>query len=367
MSYQRYTNTIRNLNVTAPFIGPEAQERQSGILFKARLGANESVFGPSPKVISAIKENATEIWKYCDPENYDLRHVIAEFHGVSSENVVITEGIDGGLGLINRLLVDSDEIVVTSQGAYPTFNFHVAACGGRCIKVPYKGNHEDIYTLLEKAKKLEAKMLYLSNPDNPMGTWWPASEIEFLIKHLPGNTTLVLDEAYCDTAPHEAIPAIDISNPMVLRFRTFSKAYGLAGARIGYCIAEASVISKFDSVRNHYGINRLAQIAAVAAINDQDHLKAIVDKIAISRARIADISHANGLIPIDSGTNFVAVDLLHDGLFAQKVIRGLLAFGVFVRMPSVAPLNRCIRISAGTQDDLDLLEVTLPKVLSAAF
>ncbi|NQX79288.1 MAG: aminotransferase class I/II-fold pyridoxal phosphate-dependent enzyme [Hyphomicrobiaceae bacterium] len=154
---------------------------------------------------------------------------------------------------------------------------------------------------------------------------------------------------------------------MVLRFRTFSKAYGLAGARIGYCIAEASVISKFDSVRNHYGINRLAQIAAVAAINDQDHLKAIVDKIAISRARIADISHANGLIPIDSGTNFVAVDLLHDGLFAQKVIRGLLAFGVFVRMPSVAPLNRCIRISAGTQDDLDLLEVTLPKVLSAAF
>jgi len=366
MAHPAYTKIIQNLPATVPFVGPEAQERQRGAPFKARIGANESVFGPSPKVVAALQEAAAEVWKYCDPDNYDLKHAIAEFHGVGFENVVITEGIDGGLGLVNRMLVEAGDTVITSDGAYPTFNFHVAACGGQVVKVPFKEDREDINGLLDHAVKHKAKILYLANPDNPMGTWWGGSDVESLIKALPAGTTFVLDEAYCDTAPTDALPAIDVSNPMVLRFRTFSKAYGLAGARIGYCLGEAGVIANFDKVRNHYGINRLAQIAALAALQDQEYLKQTVARIAAARTRISDIASANGLSAIESATNFVAVDCMRDGDFAQRVMKELLARDVFVRMPAVAPLNRCVRIGTGTPADLDVFAQVLPAALEAA-
>ncbi len=366
MSHPRYTKIIQNLPATVPFVGPEAQERQRGTPFKARIGANESVFGPSPNAVSAIRDAAADTWKYCDPDNYELRQAIAALHGVAMDNVVITEGIDGGLGVANRLLVESGDTVITSDGAYPTFNFHVAACGGHSVKVPFKDDREDISALIDKAKTHQAKILYLTNPDNPMGTWWPASEVEQLIENLPDGTTLILDEAYCDTAPADAIPAVNVSNPMVLRFRTFSKAYGLAGARIGYCLGEAGVIANFDKVRNHYGINRLAQIAALAALQDQAHLKSTVAEIKKGRARIADIARKNDLSPIESATNFVAINLMRDGAFAQHVMKELLSRDIFVRMPAVSPLNRCIRIGVGTAEDLDLLEAMLPEALSAA-
>ncbi len=236
MSHPRFTKIIEDLPSTVPFVGPEAQERARGAPFKARIGANESVFGPSPKAVAAIAEAAPDNWRYCDPDNHDLKTAIAAFHGVGFENVVIIEGIDGGLGLANRMLVEPGDAVVTSDGAYPTFNFHVAACGGALTKVAYRDDREDLDGLLEAAAAREAKIVYLTNPDNPMGTWWPAAEIEQFISRLPEGTTFVLDEAYCDTAPTDALPPIDVSNPMVLRFRTFSKAYGLAGARVGYCI-----------------------------------------------------------------------------------------------------------------------------------
>ncbi len=366
MSSPRYTNIIQDLPSTVPFVGPEAQERARAAPFKARIGANESVFGPSPQAIAAIQDAAADNWKYCDPDNFDLKTAIAAFHGVGVENVVIVEGIDGGLGLTNRMLVEPGDAVVTSDGAYPTFNFHVAACGGRLTKVPYKDDREDIGALLDAATASGAKILYLTNPDNPMGTWWSANEILALIDALPDGTTFVLDEAYCDTAPADALPPIDVSNPNVLRFRTFSKAYGLAGARVGYCIGEAGVISNFEKVRNHYGVNRLAQIAARAAIGDQAYLRDTVAAIAAARARISAIAQSNDLSAIESATNFVAIDCLRDGAYGQRVMAELLNRDIFVRMPGVAPLNRCIRISAGKKADLDLFEAALPEALAAA-
>lgn len=367
MPHPRYTQTIEKLPATVPFVGPETQERRRGAPFKARIGANENVFGLSPKVAAAIRAAAAETWKYCDPDNHDLKQAIAAFHGVGIENIVITEGIDGGLGLANRLLVEPGDPVITSDGAYPTFNFHVAACGGRLTKLPFtQDDREDIMALLDEAIKQSAKIVYLTNPNNPMGTWWNASDIETAIAALPAGTALILDEAYCDTAPADALPPIDVANPMVLRFRTFSKAYALAGARIGYCLGEAGVIANFDKVRNHYGINRLAQVAALAALKDRDHLKETIASIAAARARIGDIARANGLSPIASATNFVTVDCMRDGAFAGRVLQELLARDIFVRMPAVAPLNRCVRIGAGLPADLDLLAQALPQALAAA-
>jgi histidinol-phosphate aminotransferase len=360
------TDIVRNLPALVPFIGPEAQERARGRPFRARLGANESLFGPSPAAIRAMQEAAAENWKYSDPENHDLRHALARFHGVGADNIVIGEGIDGLLGLAVKMTVDPASAVVTSNGAYPTFNFHVAGQGGRLVKVPFHDDKEDLAALLDTAAKERARILYVSNPDNPMGTWWSASEIGRLSERLPEGTLLCLDEAYCDTAPADAIPPLDIGNPQVLRFRTFSKAYGLAGARIGYCVGERDMIATFEKVRNHYGINRVGQLGALAALADQDYLDETVARIARSREKLAAIARANGLQPLPSAANFVTIDCGGDGNFARRVLDGVLDRDVFARKPGVPPLDRCIRISCGRDEDLDIFAAVLPQALAAA-
>lgn len=349
-----------------PFVGPETLERARGRPFRARLGANESAFGPTPKAVAAMAAGARENWKYGDPENYDLRFGLARFHGVGLDNVVIGEGIDGLLGLAVKIAADPGTPVVTSDGAYPTFNFHVAAQGARLVKVPFRDDREDLDALLEIAEREAARVLYVSNPNNPMGSWWSAAALDRLIANLPGGVLLLLDEAYCDTAPPDSVPALDMANPQVLRLRTFSKAYGLAGARIGYALGAPPLIALFEQVRNHYGINRVGQIGALAALQDQVHLTQVIARIARARERIGQIARAGGLTPLVSATNFVAIDCGRDGAYASRVLDGLLARDVFARKPVVPPLDRCIRVSCGLDAELDVLADVLPDVLAAA-
>lgn len=360
------TPVIRALPRMVPFVGPEAQERARGRPFRARLGANESRFGPSPRAIAAMQRAAADNWMYSDPESHDLRAAVARFHGVGIDNVVIGEGIDGLLGLACMLTVEPGSPVVTSDGAYPTFNFHVAARGGRLVKVPYNGDHENLGALLDAARREHARILYVSNPDNPMGSWWAASEIQRLIEQMPPDLLLCLDEAYCDTAPADAMPPIDTSDPRVLRLRTFSKAYGLAGARIGYAVGEAGLVSEFDKVRNHYGINRIGQIGALAAIEDQGYLRDAVARIVRARERIGSVARDSGLQPLPSATNFVTIDCGRDGIYAKSVLDALLTRDVFARKPMVAGLDRCIRVSCGLDDDLDILAAELPVAIRMA-
>lgn len=336
-----------------PFVGPEALMRKSGHRFKARIGANESVFGPSPKAIAVMERAAAENWMYADPESYELRAAIARHMGFGESNVVIGEGIDGLLGLTLQIVLSPGDTVVTSEGAYPTFNFHVAMHGGRLVKVAYRDDREDLAALLDTARREKARVLYVSNPDNPMGSWWPAGEIQRLIDEVPGDMLLILDEAYGDTAPRGTLPAVDVARQNVLRYRTFSKAYGLAGARVGYCFGPADLVAEFEKVRNHYGINRVGQLGALAALEDQDYLSKAVADIGRARERIAGMARANGLMPLPSATNFVAIDCGRDGAYAKRILDGVLARDVFIRMPGVAPLNRCIRVSCGIDADLE--------------
>jgi len=360
------TPLFHDMPPMVPFVGPEALERRRGRQFRARLGANESVFGPSPKALAAMREAVTGNWMYADPENFELRTAVAALHGIEATNVVIGEGIDGLLGCAVRLTCEPGELVVMAGGAYPTFGFHVAGQGGVLHKVPFRDDREDLAALLDAATRLGARILYVSNPNNPMGTWWDAASLEALIARLPPGLVLLLDEAYCDTAPSGSIPAIDTSNPQVLRLRTFSKAYGLAGARIGYCVGERAMIQAFEKVRNHYGINRVGQIGAQAALQDQDYLAAVVARIAAARDRIAAIARDNGLQPIASAANFVAIDCTRDATYAQRVLDALTQHEVFARKPGIAPLDRCIRISCGEKADLDVLASVLPQALDAA-
>ncbi len=366
MSHPLVKDFIAALPTTVPFTGPEALQRASGKAFRARLGANESTFGPSPKAIEVMREAAAGAWMYADPESHDLRAAVARHIGVGIDNVVIGEGIDGLLGNTLQLVLPLGATVVTSDGAYPTFNFHVAMHGGRLVRVPYRDDREDLAALLDTAKREKARVLYVSNPDNPMGSWWPADEVQRLIEAVPADMLLILDEAYGDTAPPGTLPAIDLDRQNVLRYRTFSKAYGLAGARVGFCFGPASLIRAFEKVRNHYGMSRTSQLGARAALADQAWLAEAVGKIARARDRISAIARANGLAPLPSATNFVAIDCGGDGAHAKRVLDGVLARQVFIRMPGVAPLNRCIRVSCGGDDWLDLFAEALSSAVRDA-
>ncbi|WP_309084051.1 pyridoxal phosphate-dependent aminotransferase [Chelativorans sp.] len=360
------TPLVQTLPATVPFVGPEAQERARGRPFRARLGANENGFGPSPQVVEAMRAAAPEMWKYCDPENHELKQALAAHHGIKAGNITVGEGIDGLLGLVVRQYCEPGAPIVTSLGAYPTFNYHVAGFGGRLVTVPYENDRENLDGLLEAARRENARIVYLSNPDNPMGTWWQAGEVQRFMEALPETTLLILDEAYCETAPASALPPLDLSRPNVLRMRTFSKAYGLAGMRCGYAVGEEETIRAFDKVRNHFGVTRMAQAAGLAALADRAHLRGVVEAVEACRRRIIGIAEAHGLTPLPSATNFVTMDCGGDGAFALKVLQALTERDVFVRKPMAPVLDRCIRVSVGPEPEIAIFEAELRPALEAA-
>jgi len=366
MKTPRFTPLAASLPASVPFVGPETQERAMGHPFRARLGANESMFGPSPDAIAAIATAAQDVWMYGDPENHDLRHALAVHHGVAPENIVVGEGIDGLLGYLARLVIGPGDAVVTSDGAYPTFNFHVAGFGGSIHKVPYKGGHEDPEALIAKAAEVGAKLIYLANPDNPMGSHHPAAALEAMVAALPDGTLLILDEAYLELAPEGTAPNIAANDPRVIRFRTFSKGYGMAGLRVGYGIANADLISAFNKVRNHFGVGRIAQAGALAALADQAWLQSVRRQVVDARQSFGAAAVQNGLKPLPSATNFLTLDCGRGGDYARAILRGLIERGVFVRMPFVAPHDRCIRISLGDAAALAVFAATLPQAIAAA-
>lgn len=366
MKKPQLTPLAQSLPASVPFVGPETQERQMGRPFIARLGANESAFGPSPKAIAAMQRAAGDVWMYGDPESHDLRQALAEHHGIPAECIMVGEGIDTLLGVVVRLYVGQGDSVVTSAGAYPTFNYHVAGFGGTLHAVPYKGDNEDPDALLAKAADVGAKLIYIANPDNPMGSWHSASVMQDMIDRLPEGSMLILDEAYVDLAPEGTAPAIDPHSANVIRMRTFSKAHGMAGARVGYAIGSAESISSFNKVRNHFGMSRIGQIGALAALRDTEWLPHVRAEIANARTRIAGIAADNGLSVLPSATNFVAIDCGRDGDFARAVLNHLVANGIFVRMPFTAPQDRCIRVSCGTPVQMDAFAAVFPAALAAA-
>ncbi|WIJ26568.1 pyridoxal phosphate-dependent aminotransferase [Devosia sp. RR2S18] len=364
MSRPRLTAIAASLPSTVPFVGPEAIERQLGQKFRARLGANESAFGPSPKALAAMAAAGPESWHYGDPENNDLLAAIARHHGCTQGQVVAGPGVDALLGLTVRLYAEPGQVVVNSLGGYPTFNYHVTGYGAQLVTVPYAGYRSNPMALAHAAREHGAAIVYLANPDNPMGSWHDAAVVRDFIAAVPETTLIILDEAYGEFAPEDARPALDFSQANLLRMRTFSKAYGMAGLRCGYILGPEHLIEPFNRIRDHFGISNVAQAAAIAALADQPFLQSVIERTNAAKARIGAIVRANGMEPLPSATNFVAVDTGRDAAFAQGVLQELASQGVFIRKPGAPGLDHCIRISVGKDDALDALEDALPVAIS---
>jgi len=361
----KYTDLVAGLPASVPFVGPENLERAQGARFKARLGANENGFGPSKSTIAAMSQVAAETWMYGDPENHDIKEALAKHHGVRAENIVVGEGIDGLLGYLCRMCVEPGTDIVTSDGAYPTFNFHVAGYGGTLAKVPYRDDAEDPDALMAAADRLRPRLIYFANPDNPMGSEHGPAVVAEMIARVPDGSLLILDEAYCEFSALGTVP-IDVGNERVIRFRTFSKAYGMAGARVGYGIGASGLIGSFDKIRNHFAMSRVSVAGAMAALADGQNLNSVLERTARARTRLAEIAGEHGLRALPSATNFVTIDCGRDGDYARRVLAGLVGAGIFVRMPGVAPMDRCIRVSVGPDAEIDRFATEFGPALAKA-
>lgn len=341
-----FNDYIRALPSTTPFVAPEALERQRGQPFSARLGANESLFGPSPSALDAMRNALAEVALYGDPENVDLRNAVAIHARVTPDRILVGAGIDDLLGLFVRMIMNPGDRAVASAGSYPTFAYHVVGYGASMEVVPYRNYRNDLDALIDAARRVNARIVYLANPDNPTGSWHTGSDILALLERLPDGCVLLLDEAYSEFAPPDAHAEMPVNDSRLILLRTFSKAYGMAGARIGYAIASAEAARMADKVRLHFGVNRIAQAGALAALGDQDYLGMIVREVTQGREEYAALARDLGLTPLPSATNFVALDTGSPDR-ARIIVRELAQRGAFIRAPIIEGLNQLVRVTVG--------------------
>jgi histidinol-phosphate aminotransferase len=338
---------IAALPLSVHFVAPEELARRAGHERLLRLGANESAFGVPPGALEAMRAELGNTSWYGDPESLELREALAGRHGCSVENITVASGIDDLLGLAVRGYLAPGETTVAALGTYPTYAYHVAGYGGRLETVPYERDGSiDLRRLAERAHEVGACLIYLANPDNPSGSFAPRAEVEALLGSLPASATLLLDEAYADFVPPEELlgPAL---GARVIRLRTFSKAYGLAGARIGYAWASAPVVRTFQKIRLHYGVNRIAQIGALAALHEERFVAETIAETLRGRAEYRALAECLGLPALPSHTNFVCFDL-GSRARAEAMLEELLRRAVFVRKPGAPPLDGHVRVTVGT-------------------
>ncbi len=332
---------------TTPFIGPEELMRERGLSSLVRLGANESAFGPSPRAMEAMRAELERLSWYGDPESYELRAALARKHACRIDELVVGSGIDELMGLVVRAFVAPGGTALTTRGSYPTLNYHVIGYGGRLLFVAYRPDGRlDLDALLAIAHAERPSLVYLANPDNPSGTFVARDELQRFIDALPGETLVLLDEAYADFVDEAELIAPPIDD-RIIRTRTFSKAYGLAGARIGYAITSETNVQTLQKIRLHYGVNRNAQVGALASLQDDAFCAYVVREVEAARRDYYALANELGLGTIASRTNFVCIDL-GTAERATRAMHELLGRGVWIRKPGAAPLDRYVRVSAGT-------------------
>ncbi len=356
----RHTRVVDGLTAATPFVGPEALERRSGSKIELRLGANESPFGPSPQAVAAMQAKTEIAQFYGDPEGVLLRRRLSELLSVPAENIVLGAGIDELLGQACRLVVEPDDVVVTTLGSYPTFDYGAIGCGARILRVPYLHESVDVSGLLNAAAESKAKLIYVANPDNPSGSWLEPRVIQQLIENLPSGCLLLLDEAYVEFAP-SALP-LDVESPSVIRVRTFSKAHGMAGLRIAYAVSHSYHCMGLNKIRFHFAVNSVALAGALASLNAPEHVEHVVHETKLGRQRMAVRFAALGFRSLPSHTNFLTVDI-GSRTRVEAILERLLSLGVFIRKPGLPPLDTCIRVTVGRVEEQDAFFRAFEQVL----
>ncbi|TCV97273.1 histidinol-phosphate aminotransferase [Luteibacter rhizovicinus] len=338
---------------------PALRQRFGGVL--SELGSNENPLGPSPLAMEAATAVLNDVWRYPDPLGASLKHALSAELGISVDRITLGNGSHELLMLLAQCFADADHPVVHSQYGFAVFPIAAAAAGAPAVRVPaLPADHPDApyghdLDAIADAVDASTRLVYLANPNNPTGTWFTDAALEDFLARVPTDTLVVVDEAY-----HEYVDAAGLSTglhlldryPNLIVTRTFSKAYALAGLRIGYMLSHPSVAAVCERLRESFNVNAVALAAAEAALGDHEHRARVREVNQRDRAWLAEALTGRGLRVLPSQTNFLLVDLGRD---AADFERHLFEHAVIVRPMGGYGLPHTVRISIGSRDELQRL------------
>ena len=334
------------------------------------LGANENPYGPSPRALEAVSAALGGLHRYPDPRAGDLRRALAEKHAVAPSQLVFGNGSHELLMQLAQVFAGPGDDVVMSQYGFAVFAIAARAVGANVRIAPALPSGDpmprghDLDALLG-AVTADTRLLYLANPNNPTGTWFTAADFGRFMAALPPRVVVVVDEAYAELADApgfaSALALLPRHRNLVVT-RTFSKAYALAGLRVGYAVAAPALAAALERVRESFNLGVPALAAAEAALADEAHLAATVAGNARERDALAAALRGRGLAVSPSQANFLLVEF---GARAADLDGALLARGVVLRPMAGYGLPECLRITVGTRDDNRRLLASLDEVLAA--
>jgi histidinol-phosphate aminotransferase len=338
---------------------PALRKRFGGIL--AELGSNENPLGPSPHAVAAIQAALPDLLRYPDPKGGALKTALAKHLGVGEGQITLGNGSHELLMLIAQCFADASTSVVFSQFGFAVFPIATAAAGAQAIRVPAMPRDHATMPLghdleaMAAAIRADTRIVYLANPNNPTGTWFDDAALERFLVRVPATTLVVIDEAYheyvTDTKRTSALRLLPRYSNLIVT-RTFSKAYALAGLRVGYAVSAPEVAAVFERLRESFNVNGLALAAAEAALRDQDHVVRAKAWNLAEREWLAHRLRALGLRVLPSQTNFVLIDFARD---AAPIERALFERGVIARPMGGYGLPEFLRISVGTRAENERL------------
>jgi histidinol-phosphate aminotransferase len=359
---------VRELQPYQPGKPVEELERESGISDAVKLASNENPFGPSPLAVIAANAVIPHMARYPESSGHRLVARLAHRHGVAPACITLGNGSNDVLDLIARVFLTPEHEAIFSQHAFAVYPISVQAVGARAQVAPaHDGSRgpaygHDLEAMLERVGP-NTRVIFIANPNNPTGGWLAADVLENFIAALPDHVMVVVDEAYFEYVGEPAYPDATqwlarFSNLIVTR--TFSKAYGLAGLRMGYAVSHPDVAGLLNRVRQPFNVNLVAQAAALAALDDHEHLDSSVRRNREGMQQLLDGFSTLGLTWIDSVGNFVAVDTGRPG---AGVYADLLREGVIVRPVANYQMPNHLRITVGSREENARCLAALEKVL----
>lgn len=354
---------IENLTPYPPGKPIEELERELGIVGSIKLASNENPLGPSPKAIRAIKENINNIHRYPDGSSYYLRQKLAKKFGLPMSKIILGNGSNELIKLIVHTFLSPDDEVILSLPTFLLYEKVVQSFEGKIVTVPLSNFWIDLPAILT-AVSSKTKIIFINNPNNPTGKALKKEEISHFLNSLSPDVVVVLDEAYIEFATDpKVVSAVELleSYPLLVVLRTFSKVYGLAGLRIGFGFTSESVIEGMNLVRQPFNVNYLAQVGALAALDDDKFVEKTLTLTRDGLEFLYSQLDRIGLEYVPTQTNFF---LIKTPLGAGETYQRMLREGVIVRSMESFGLSDYIRINVGLPEENKRFVKTLEKILS---
>jgi len=355
---------IRGLPVYIPGRPIEEVERELKI-HAIKLASNENPIGPSPKAVEAVRMAVADCNRYPDGATHLLRAKLAKLHDVVMDQIFMALGSSEIIDLASRILLASGKTGITSYGSYAPFSLAIRASGSELVPVPQQDFAFDLRAIAEAVlAHAETRIIYLANPNNPTGTAFGMADLQEFLRRVPPDVLVVLDEAYIHYADRADMPnSVQLyrEHRNLLVMRTFSKVYGLAGLRVGYAIGDTPVLEAMNKLRTPFNLAGVSQAAAIAALDDAEHVSRSIQENAAERARLAKGLSALGLRPVRSHTNFIFIDI---GPEARELCDELLHEGVIVRPLGWMGFPDAMRVSVGLAHENDQLLAAMGRLLA---